>query len=168
MFGIKKTALCLVLCLLTSCGFRPVYYTGKGEVPFDAKTATIQIMPIPDEIGRICKQELKNNLNPENKNEPYKYRLNVSLDKQEIRDQGILEDNTATRATMIMKAHYSLTEIATRKEVAKGTVFAESSYNILRANPYATITKADSTEKELVKNLANQIALHLTEKIRDK
>ncbi|MBO7332112.1 MAG: hypothetical protein J6U64_00415 [Alphaproteobacteria bacterium] len=168
MFGIKKGILCLFFGLLVSCGFRPVYYTGKGEVPFDTKTATIQIMPIPNEIGRICKQELKNNLNPENKDVPYKYQLEVTLEKQEIRDQGILEDNTATRATMIMKAHYSLTEIATRKEVAKGTVFAESSYNILRANPYATITKADSTEKELVKNLANQIALHLTEKIRDK
>lgn len=168
MFGIKKIGFCFILGLLSACGFRPVYYTKKGDVPFDTKTAAIQIMPIPNEIGRICRQELKNNLNPENKNVPYKYQLNVTLIKKEISDQGILEDNTATRTTMIMRANYSLKDIEAKKDIATGSVLAESSYNILRANPYATITKADSTEQELVKNLANQIALHLTEKIRDK
>ena len=84
MFGIKKIVLMLFLGCLTSCGFRPVYYTGKGDVSFDMKTATIQIMPIPDEIGRICRQELKNNLNPENKDVPYVYQLHVTLTKQEM------------------------------------------------------------------------------------
>ena len=165
MFWIKK-GLFFGCCLLLGCGFRPVYYTREGDVSFDEKTAAVQIEPIPEEIGRICVQELKNNLNPENKDVPYKYRLQVSLDKKETQDTGILEDNTATRATMTITAKYTLLEISTGKKIVNRSVSAISSYNILRANPYATLTTEQSTEKALVKNVADQIALHITEKMK--
>ena len=165
MFWIKKGFL-FAFFMFVGCGFRPVYYTQKNEVSFDEKTASVRIEPIPEEIGRICVQELKNNLNPEGKNVPQKYVLQVSLIKREAQDEGILEDNTATRATMTIVAKYTLSEISTGKKIIGRSVSAVSSYNILRANPYATITTAQATEKTLVKNVADQIALHVTEKMK--
>ena len=165
MFWIKK-GLFLGLLVLTGCGFTPVYYTSANKISVDEKTAAIKIEPIPEEIGRICVQELKNNLNPENKTIPYQYVLRVSLSKRETQDEGILEDNTATRATMTMTAQYALENISSGKKIVNHRVSAISSYNILRANPYATLTTAQSTEKDLVKNLADQIAIHITEKMK--
>ena len=83
-----------------------------------------------------------------------------------LQHAGILEDNTATRSTMTIFAKYTLWEISTGKKIVNRSVSAVSSYNILRDNPYATLTTAQSTEKALVKNVADQIALHITEKMK--
>ena len=122
------------------------------------KTAAIDILPIPEEIGRLLVQQLKDLLNPQNEKVQKHYSLSISLTENVYTDQGILEDNTSTRATMQITANFKLKE--KDKLLLDDSTFAASSYNILMT-PYPSVTTENTTRKRLVDMLADKIAMRL-------
>ncbi len=158
----------LFLCAfgVAACGFKPIYYTPKGETSVQELTAQIRILPVPEETGRLMVQTLKNTLNPDNLSVEKKYNLGVSLSKSINTDQGILNDNTSTRATMTMRAHYTLKD-AQGKTVIDDSTFAMTSYNILTV-PYSTVTAEQASERRLIKLLAEKISLHMANYFKKK
>ncbi len=153
------------LCL-TACGFQPIYYTPEGDTSVQSLTAQIRILPVPEETGRLMVQTLKNTLNPENISVPKTYDLAVQLSKHVNTDQGILNDNTSTRATMTMTASYVLRDKDGRTVISDST-FAMGSYNILTV-PYSTVTAEQATERRLIKILAEKISLRMAHYFKTK
>ena len=152
----KKLAFCSLLLLFTACGWQPVYYRSDSDLPVE--TAFVEVLPVPEENGRLLVQQLKDLLNPQNVEREKKYTLSVSLDERLDTEQGILGDNTATRATMRMTAHFRLME--KDKALLSDSAFSTSSYNILML-PYPTVTAESTTRKRLIDMLADKIALRL-------
>lgn len=167
MSWFKKFAVMMLVVSFSACGFKPVYYTSEGGKAYDELTAAIALDPVPEENGRIFTQRLRENLNPENISVPKKYRLSVQIVRTENQDQGIQDDNTASRATTRMRATYVLRKTDTGDVLSKRSLTAVSSYNILRSNPYATVTSSQNTDKLLLQDLADQMALHLTEALKE-
>ena len=145
----------LFLCVV-ACGWQPVYYQSNSDASI--QTAAIDVMPIPDESGRLLTQQLKDLLNPQNELVEKKYVLTISLDEQLDREQGILGDNTATRATMRITAKFQLKQ--DDKILLTDSSFISSSYNILML-PYPTVTAENTTRKRLIDMLADKIAMRL-------
>ena len=154
-----KTLLLLGLTALSACGFKPLYQNTENK-NIVSETAAVQISPVPDYIGRVFVQTLKNNLNPNNKEEDKKYQLDCSLSEKINNDQGILNDNTATRATMTISANCHLKQKSDGRSVFSKTVCAKSSYNILIL-PYSTVTSEEKTRQNLTKQVAQDMALYI-------
>ena len=152
----KKLALCSLFFLFAACGWQPVYYRSDSKLPIE--TAFVDVLPVPEENGRLLVQQLKDLLNPQNLAKEKKYTLSVSLEERLDTEQGILGDNTATRATMRMTARFRLME--KDKVLLTDTAFSTSSYNILML-PYPTVTAENTTRKRLIDVLADKIAMRL-------
>ena len=152
----KKIAFCSLLLLFTACGWQPVYYRSDSDLPVE--TAFVEVLPVPEENGRLLVQQLKDLLNPQNENIDKKYALSVSLEERLNTDQGILGDNTSTRATMKITARFQLKK--DDKVLLNDSAFATSSYNILML-PYPTVTAENTTRKRLIDMLADKIAMRL-------
>ncbi len=156
----KKLILGAFLTLLIGggCGWHPVYYQNKSSDQ-TLQTASVDVLPIPDESGRFLRSQLNDLLNPQKQEIPKEYTLQVDLSEQLYTDQGILGDNTSTRATMRLNAHLIL-----RKNdivLLDTTTFASSSYNILML-PYPTVTAEQATRHRLLDMLADQVAMRVT------
>ena len=153
----KKYIIAFVVLFLTSCGWAPVYYNASGEQ--ELETSKIEILPIPDETGRFLHSKLEDLLNPEIQDLKKEYTLQIILKERIDSDQGILGDNTATRATMRIEAQIILKQ--KEKVLLNTNTFAVSSYNILML-PYPTVTTEDTTRHRLLEMLADQIATRVT------
>ena len=152
------------LVLLTACQWSPVYE--KPSQQTDSLTTKVQVEPVAEEIGRIFRKQLENNLNPNNVESKKLYSLKVDLSEEETHNLGIVHDNTATLVLMKMSATYQLTDISTKKRVDSGYVQVSGSYNILRKEPYATVTARESTKKSLALMLAEQLALRVAKTLK--
>ena len=152
----RKLAFGVLFLSIASCGWQPVYYREKSDVPVE--TAFVNVLPVPEEVGRLLTQQLRDLLNPQNENVDKKYALSVSLEERLNTDQGILGDNTSTRATMKITARFQLKK--GDKALLNDTAFAASSYNILML-PYPTVTAENTTRKRLIDVLADKIAMRL-------
>ena len=159
-----KCLLCVGLLALTACQWSPVY-ENAGQ-PADALTSKVRVEPIPEEIGRVIHQQLLNNLNPGNEQTDKIYRLTVSRIKVTSSNVGIVTDNTATQAVMHLSATYQLTDIGTKKTLLSSSARVASNYNILRKDPYATVTARENTQKTLSLMLADQIALQVAKTLK--
>jgi len=159
-----KGIVMLGLMALTACQWSPVYE--KQDSQADLETVKVQVEPIPEEVGRIIRQELINNFNPSNETAQKEYRLTVNRVKEDSYNVGIVTDNTATQAIMHLSATYQLTEISTKKTLLNKTVSVASNYNILRKDPYATVTVRENTKKTLSLMLADQIAIQVAKTLK--
>lgn len=146
-----------MVLFLASCGWTPVYYSNSSDK--SVQTEKIDILPIPEETGRFLKSKLEDLLNPEKEDVKKEYTLQIILKERIDSDQGILGDNTATRATMRLDAQIILRKNG--KELLNTNTFAVSSYNILML-PYPTVTTEDTTRHRLLEALADQIATRVT------
>ena len=146
-----------VLFFLAGCGWAPVYYSESDEIGL--QTEKIDVLPIKEETGRLLKMQLENLFNPSKVEAKKEYTLQVTLTEQINSDQGILGDNTATRATMQLDAHIVLMQKG--KILLDTNTFAASSYNILML-PYPSVTAEEATRHRLVDVLANQVATRVT------
>ena len=146
-----------VILFLSSCGWTPVYYSADSEQVIENQK--IDVLPIPDETGRFLKSKLEDLFNPQKQDIKKEYTLQIVLTERIDSDQGILGDNTATRATMRIDAQIILKQ---KEKVLLNTyTFAVSSYNILML-PYPTVTTEDATRHRLLETLADQIASRVT------
>ena len=150
----------MIFCVsLSCCGWKSVYYQSDAQEGND-KTASVQINPVPNESGRILTQKLADILNPKAEDIEKKYVLKTQLTESLNTDQGIIGDNTTTRATMRITARFQLVEKKTEKVLLNESTFAVSSYNILWM-PYPTITAQEATRKRLIEVVAEQIGMRI-------
>jgi len=159
-------SLCLGTGLvITSCGFRPLYSVSDTD-PSDQNKASsspqslgdqfrlIAINRIPDEAGVILHNYLIDRLYVDGPPVDTKYRLDINL-TQSRREIGILSDDTATRAQLILTANVTLipAPAATDQQKHGGSwqrrYSTIASYNILE-NQFATqVAQEDALDRGL-------------------
>ncbi len=147
---------------LSSCGFSPLYQKDKTkeENAVIAKTSLVRVEPIADRLGQKMRWDLQDFLNPNKSKEAPRYVLIVSLKRYLEREQGIRDDNIATRNTVAIVAKYQLKDIISQKVLISDSVTGRASYNILK-QPYATYVTSQEADTDVVKVLAQDISLRI-------
>jgi LPS-assembly lipoprotein len=152
--------LLLGLCLLlAACGFQPLYGRGGDGPTTTEEMAATRILPMPDRVGQIMHNMLRDRLNPRGQPRAPAYLLRVSLG--EVKEElGVRKDETATRANLTLSASFSLHEAATDKVLFSGFVTSINSYNILE-NQFATIFSESDARERALRELSDDIRIRL-------
>lgn len=143
----------LGLCLLSGCGFTPLYSEGTAAREFGGK---IEVAILPGDFGFTLRERLINRIGPPNGPQ---FRLitqfNVSEEQRAIR-----ADRTITRFNLNATARYELVPFSGGATVARGTVEAFTAYSAV-ASPFATRSAEEDARRRLATTLADKIAQRL-------
>ena len=152
-----KYAFLFLSFLLLGCGFQPLYVTHESTL---SQTAAIQIEPISGEGGYQTELILQKRLNPEHIKVAPKYRLVVTLNKPSYANQSIRSDNFASLEKMTISANYKLVDIQKKQTLISSFVDANGLLNLVK-EPYATVTAKDKLYDNLIRTMADDIAMHV-------
>jgi LPS-assembly lipoprotein len=139
---------------LAGCGFTPLY-AASGVSP---KLAAIEVARPDGRAGFLLGQSLDDELGKDATVPPL-YRLTVQLKEVRI-PRGITVNNEATRYELDMSATYQLIDIKTRKNVTRGTISVNATYNDA-SQPYAGIAAELDGERRAAESAAQRIRLEL-------
>jgi LPS-assembly lipoprotein len=153
----RALAILAAALVLTGCGLRPLYGGGSsGQV---ATTLTsVNVTPIPGQLGWLMFNKLKDRLGTENATGA-RYRLDVELD-DDIVGLGIRGDRAVTRERRTLRARYKLVEAATGQVVLDATAGSDAGIDVVRS-PYATVAAEQTAAERLSDAVADQIVARL-------
>jgi len=151
----KNTALAFAVCvLLTGCGFHPLY-GGAQEGEADAALASVQVEPIPERIGQLVANSLRDSFNPRGATVTKRYHLKVTVSAANS-DLAIRRDGTASRELYTASASFSLTPIGGTGRTLGGQARSNNSYDI-GENEYSVVVANDDAQTRAAEDLAQQI-----------
>jgi len=153
MNKLAALAACLMLPLLSACGFQPLY--GNNTAP---QLSSIFVEDIAERNGFELRTRLIDILDSDGMQTNKRYRLKITLSES---SQGIALQNDAaiTRYNNRMEARFVLSD-AGGKEIYRGTQSELSSYNVVQS-PYATLAAEQDSGKRAVQDMAERIRLEL-------
>ena len=154
-----------VFIFLTGCGFRPLYVgqgtndsvSGKQLVK---ELAAVFVDEIPDRTGQILHRSLVDRLSPRGEPQTPRYRLSVRLSEAALSQQGVRQDNLATRYVMTFTAYYTLYSYPGNRVLLSDSTVGRSSYDV-QLSPYATDVAEQTAKERIMKILGDDIALRL-------
>ena len=161
----------LFLFTVSGCGFRPLYYgessphTLAGS-DLSAKLAQVFVNEIPTRNGQLLRRQITDIIASEKKGVKPRFTLEVALNPPTEEQQGIRQDNIATRTTLTYVVTYKLRRWPDNALIMTDTTSAMGSYNIV-ASPYATETAERALKERLMSILGNDIALRLSVYLRN-
>lgn len=150
----------IVLCfgfLLAGCGFQPLYVSHEDTLN---QAASVQIDPIAGQGGYETELILQKRLNPEQIAVAPKYRLSVVIHQPTYTNQSIRSDNFATLEKMSVSATYELKDIQKNQTVISSSVDSNGLFSLIK-DPYATVVAEDKLYDNLIKAMADDIAMHV-------
>ena len=148
-----------LLMTVSGCGFRPLYAPSEGtETVQQTGFAETRIVPLTGQSGQKLHNLLRDRLNPEGQRVEHRYVLRVLLQSRVV-SVAIREDETATRANLIVTASYTL---SSREGAVLFQARSESvnSYNILDAFYATSVSEEDALDRGL-REVANEIERRL-------
>ena len=148
------TSVGLIGLTLAGCGFHPLYAEHEAS-GLDGQLATVQVAQVRDRLGQALSTQLRDSFNPTSTGTPARYRLEISLIKQEY-DSALRSDGTASHTTVRLLAHYTLRTLGDNKPVATGDVRSENGLDVLD-NQYANTIGEQTEETRAVHDIGDQI-----------
>jgi LPS-assembly lipoprotein len=139
---------------LAGCGFHPLY-ADHQENGLDKTLASIQVDQVRDRLGQMLTNQLRDGFNPTSAGLPARYRLDVSLTKQEY-DSALRSDGTASHTTIRVTAAYALHNLVDNKLATSGTVSSTNGLDVLD-NQYANTIGQRTEEARAVQDVGEQI-----------
>lgn len=164
----KYLTLLLLLFLLPSCGFEPLYvqkkhnnlwyFSGDFDTSISSEMAQVKVEAIGDRFGQLVRNQLLDTLTPRGVPRKPKYRLYAEPREKLVVQQALRSDITATREKVQYSVAYVLYE--NDEVLISGDSIAFVGYDIL-SNPYSTTMAQKKTEKDAAKIIADDIALRI-------
>jgi LPS-assembly lipoprotein len=151
-----RTALATPLVLALSGCIHPLY----GPNGVNAQLAQIEVAPIADRVGHYLAEELKFQTDGSGEPQPRRYRLTVTATESASGLIVNLHTLSSDSASVTITGTYSLVEIASGKEIVKGTVNAVASYD-RSPQRFANVRAARDAEIRAATLLAEQIKTRL-------
>jgi LPS-assembly lipoprotein len=140
---------------LAGCGGFTPLYAAQGVSP---KLSAIEVAQPDGRLGFFMREYLEDSL-AHDRTQPPVYRLTFS--NRELRvPRGITISNVASRYEVDLSTTYTQTEIATGKQVTKGQVSVNVSYDVL-AQPYASLAAQQDGERRAAEQAADRLRLEL-------
>lgn len=146
------------LGFLAGCGFRPLYGTPQYDIL--PELAAIQVSPIADRIGQQLRNMLYDRLTPdgEPKRPRYTLRVRVTTTKKSL---GIQEDETVTRANLIVRADFLLQAAADGRHLVEGVSRSTTSYDVVESD-FATLAAEADAERRALTVIRDDITARLS------
>ena len=157
--GAARLAACAAaLAWLGACGFVPLYGTARYDIL--PQLATIKVNPIADRIGQQLRNRLADLLTPKGEPKRPRYTLDVQLSVGKI-NLGIQEDETVTRANLVVHATYTLRALPGGEKLDSGISRSTTSYDIVESDFATVIAEADA-ERRALDVIGDNIAMRLS------
>jgi LPS-assembly lipoprotein len=145
---------------LTGCGFRPVYAPQEsGDSRANEQLSMVRIEPLRDRSGQQLHNFLRDQLNPNGQPVDPHYKLQIKL-SQRTEKLAFREDETATRANIIIKTAFVLRAADDDRVLYAGRASSINSYNILDEQ-YPTNVSADDALRRGLREVSQDIKLRL-------
>lgn len=164
----KKIELLFIICLLSACGFQPLYvqrsndsswyFSDSFDTSITTEMAKIKVATIKDRFGQQLRNNLLDLLTPKGIPNDPQYRLKVEVLERTVTQQAMRDDVTATNERIKYRVGYTLYDGA--DELVRGDSIAFVSYDIL-ADPYSTTISQKKAEEDAAKIVANDITLRI-------
>ncbi|MBM3517739.1 MAG: hypothetical protein FJX56_07635 [Alphaproteobacteria bacterium] len=148
-----------VLLASTGCGFRPLYGEHGAAESARIRLEAVEIAPIPDRVGQVVRNHLRDLLTPRGRTAAPMFRLDVALEKT-TEGLAFARDDTVTRFSLTLAAHYDLVELASGRPLVSGRTRSIAAYNVVESD-YATIAAARDAEARVARAVSEEIALRL-------
>ncbi len=116
-------------------------------------------MRIPDRIGQILRNELRDRLTPRGAPLNPRYRLTVSMAEQK---EGLAfeKDESVTRFNLTVSASYQLTEIAAGNVVTAGSARSVAAFNVVQSE-FANISAEADAKRRAARAVGEEIWIRL-------
>jgi LPS-assembly lipoprotein len=149
-----------VFCLLTACGFHPVYGAhGDDGSPVAERMYQVAIDPIPDRPGQMLRNDLIDRMYGKGRPAQPAYHLVVKLRISE-EDLGLLANATTALSGLHAYGDFVLTD-AGGKTVLSGAAHSMATYDKL-SSQYATLAARDGAIERTVREVSEQITSRLS------
>lgn len=155
----KGLALFGVLLVLTGCGFRPLYgYRDGARLTHDL--AAIEINPIPERLGVVVYNHLRDSINPKGQSASPTYRLAVELQSA---SRGLVteKDSQIRRFDLLLFANYELLDHKGGAVFFQGEARGVASYNVVEDANFATLAARQDAGERAAKLVSDQIVQSL-------
>lgn len=152
-----RALILLSLCLLSACGFEPLYQTGpKGGI--SAALTGVEVSPIPDRIGQIVHNHLTRSVRPQD-NGTSTHRLEISLEPS-VEGFGFRSDEAITRERIRLVARYQLIDLTSGDVVFDDVVRSDTSIDVVQSD-YATLVAEERAGERNAEQISNLILSRL-------
>ena len=152
---IKLTVFLISFFFINCCGLQVVYKDQNLSSSLSHELATIAIQKDRTQISQQLRKNLYDILNPDYIKTDTKFLLVLEL-KQSVNPTFITTTGASGRNRISLSVNYKLKDIATAKEVAKGSSEVSDNYDV-SLNRYATTIAEDYVKNNLTKLLAQNI-----------
>ena len=152
---IKLTVFLTLFFFINSCGLQVVYKDQNLSSSLSHELATIAIQKDRTQISQQLRKNLYDILNPDYIKTDSKFLLILDL-KQSVNPTFITTTGASGRNRVSLSVNYKLKDIATAREVAKGSSEVSDNYDV-SLNRYATNISEDYVKNNLTKLLAQNI-----------
>ncbi|GGH33600.1 hypothetical protein GCM10007036_46360 [Alsobacter metallidurans] len=160
-----RSGLILGLLALPLAGcFRPLYGVAAGGGSVEAALRGIVVDEVQDRIGHYLVQELGFELNGSGEQTAARYRLSMTV--KETIQAAVVNTTTgrADAATILATVNFTLTEIATKKQIMQAVAFGTASYD-RSPQRFAAVRAARDAEIRVAKTLADQLRTRIAAKL---
>ena len=144
----------LAIGATAGCGFTPLYAT-PGLSP---GLSAITINAPQGRVAYLLREDLDDAL-AHDKSAPPQWRLDFTAEQTRV-PRGLRQDNVAERYELGVTVKYTLTAIATGREVHNGEVRSQISYDAADA-PYAGIAARQDSQSRAAADAARRIQIDL-------
>jgi LPS-assembly lipoprotein len=163
MWSLRPALIGILLLVLGSCGFHPLYGKNGADPQVNEELAEIQIDPLRDRQGQLIHNALIKALNPEGSPDKPRYHLQVAYSITQSQ-QALQTDDTATRNVLNYSILYRLYEGSTA--VTAGTFSKIFSYNFLQQH-YSNVAAQTDIEHRAAEvvtvEVRNRLAIYFTD-----
>ena len=146
----------VIFAALSACGWRPLYGTDPAGRSTVAEMQTIAIQRIPDRVGQILHNHLRDRLTPRGVPRAPRYSLSVKVAISKI-GLAIEPDAEITRSNFRLQASFQLIDLRTRRAVLTGSTFSVGSFNLVRSD-FANVVAEQDVERRTAREVSDQIA----------
>ncbi len=160
---LAMTAGVLFSCLVTACGFEPVYGDLGSKTEYTAvetRLSQVDIANIPDRNGQYLRNALIDRLYPHARPGTAAYTLSVSKIEEKHTDLDITKSSDATRRQIRLLTKLTLTDRKAGAAVLDRDLSAIGSYNIL-GSEFTNRVSEENARQNALDDLAQQIELQL-------
>lgn len=155
----SRLAALALLAVVTACGFRPLYGPQAGYDVSLTELASVRVQPIPDRIGQVLRNDLRDRLTPRGTQPKARYALGVKMVK---RTEGVAfeKDESVTRINLTVNASYQLTEISSGSVLTMGSTRSVAAFNIVRSE-FSNLSAEADAERRAARAVGEEIWIRL-------
>ncbi len=140
----------VLLLLLASCGFKPLYHSGNNEI-----FSKVMIAENNSDINRRFYRSISELVTLADDKDKAQYLL--KLDIKTAREGVLIDRNSITKRTnVILNVDYVITEIDSGKKIQDGSLKISSGYNTSLSEFASYVSEEDAT-KNTIRELADEI-----------